>query len=50
MTEGSRSAYCGASYHILFSKSDQIKGDEMGGAGSKHGRDERSIKKLVWKN
>jgi hypothetical protein len=50
VTAGWRSGKCGASCYILFSMFDQNRGEMLGGAGSRHGRDGKCIKNLVQKN
>jgi hypothetical protein len=43
-------AYCGASYYILFIKSDKVNADEINTAHSRHWRDKKCINNLAWKH
>jgi hypothetical protein len=44
LTSGWTDAQCGASYYILFSKKDQIKQHDIGGAHSEHQSKEKYTK------
>jgi hypothetical protein len=43
-------AYCGAWYYILFFRSDQTNGDEVGRVCTRHQRDEKCVNNLALKN